>query len=285
VAPNTPTCGPYAEDATYHTAAGQTIEGTRGPFGPNFSNNAYQSSVGNSNYNSLQANLQHTGRRLDLMFSYTYSKSIDQGSSISDVSDPFNHSRMRSLSAWDLKHNIVATYTYHLPLEMISKRGRALTEGWAISGITRMSTGFPVTISADGDNSLQGSVPNGVNNHSLDLPDRLVGDLNLNQNPRNGLSYFDVSRFTLNALGTPGSASRRSFYGPGQLNFDMALLRSFRVSETKALQFRLETFNTFNHTQFFGPSAVNGDYSSDLFGHVVKTAPPRRSQVALKFTF
>ena len=285
VAPNTPTCGPFAEDATYHTADGRTIQGTRGPFGSNFSNNAYQSSVGNSNYNSLQANLRHSGNRLDLMFSYTYSKSIDQGSSISDISDPFNHSRLRALSAWDLKHNVVATYTYHLPLELVSMRGRALTEGWAISGITRISTGFPVSLGADGDNSLQGSVPNGVNNHSLDLPDRLAGDLNLNKDPRNGLPYFDTTRFVENALGTPGSANRRTFYGPGEINFDMALLRSFRVSETKALQFRFETFNTFNHTQFFGPSAVNGDSSSDLFGHLVKTAPPRRSQIALKFTF
>ncbi len=65
----------------------------------------------------------------------------------------------------------------------------------------------------------------------------------------------------------------------------MALLRNFKITETSSLQFRFETFNTFNHTQFFGPSAVNGDFSSDLFGHVVKTAPPRRSQVALKFTF
>lgn len=285
VAPNTPTCGPYSEDATYHTADGRTIEGTRGPFGPNFSNNAYQSSTGNSNYNSFQANLQRSSTRLDMMISYTYSKSIDQGSSISDVSDPFNHSRLRGLSAWDLKHNIVATYTYHLPLEAISRRGQAVTKGWAISGITRVSTGFPVTISADGDNSLQGSVPNGVNNHSLDLPDRLLGDLAINKDPRNALPYFDTSRFALNALGSPGSASRRSFYGPGQLNFDMALLRTFAISENKSLQFRFETFNTFNHTQFFGPSAVNGDHSSDLFGHVVKTAPPRRSQVALKFTF
>ncbi len=65
----------------------------------------------------------------------------------------------------------------------------------------------------------------------------------------------------------------------------MALLRSFRITDPSSLQFRFETFNTFNYTQFFAPSAVNGDFSSDLFGHVVKTAPPRRSQGPLKFTF
>jgi hypothetical protein len=86
-------------------------------------------------------------------------------------------------------------------------------------------------------------------------------------------------------MGTPGTASRRSFYGPGAVNFDLALLKSFRISESKALQFRLETFNTFNHTQFFGPAAVNGDFSSDLFGQVVKASSPRLIQAALKYTF
>ena len=285
VAPGSPTCGPYAEDATYITAAGKILNGTRGPLGSNFSNNDYQGSFGNSSYNSFQASLRHSGKRLDLILAYTYSKSIDQASSISDPVNPFNYRLTRALSAWDLTHNFVATYQYQLPLERLSHRARFLTEGWAISGITRASTGFPVTISSDADNSLMGSVPNGVNNHSLDLPDYTPGPLKLNHDPRNGMSYFDSSLFSQNALGTPGSASRRSFHGPGTLNFDLALLRSFRLSESKALQFRLETFNTFNHAQFFGPVAVNGDIDSDLFGRVVKAAPPRLMQVALKFTF
>jgi hypothetical protein len=69
------------------------------------------------------------------------------------------------------------------------------------------------------------------------------------------------------------------------LNLDVALLKSFRLSESKALQFRLESFNTFNHTQFFGPAAVNGDSDSAQFGQVVKAAPPRLVQAALRFTF
>jgi hypothetical protein len=124
-----------------------------------------------------------------------------------------------------------------------------------------------------------------VNNHSLDLPDYTPGDLRLNGNPRNGQEYFNTSLFTPNALGTPGAASRRSFYGPGTLNFDLALLRNFALREAKTLQFRLETFNTFNHTQFFGPAAVNGDFGTGTFGQVVKAAPPRLVQLALKFTF
>jgi hypothetical protein len=285
VAPGTATCGPYAEDATYVTAAGQVIHGTRGPLGSNFANDDFQGSFGNSSYNSLQVSMRHSGRRIDLMLAYTFSKSLDEASSISDPVNPFNYQLTRALSAWDLTHNLVATYQYRMPLDLLSDRARFLTQGWAISGITRASSGFPVTLSSDGDNSLMGSVPNGVNNHSLDLPDYTPGLLNLNHDPRNGLAYFNTALFGPNALGTPGDASRRSFHGPGMLNSDLALLRTFTLAERKALQFRLETFNTFNHTQFFGPVAVDGDVDSGLFGQVVKSAPPRLVQAALKFTF
>jgi hypothetical protein len=280
-----PGCGPFAEDATYVSASGQVFNGTRGPLGPNYHNDDYDASIGNSNYNSFQASLRHSGKQLDLMLAYTFSKSIDQSSSISDPINPFNFSATRALSAWDLRHNLVATYQYQLPLQRFFGRAKGIAEGWAISGIARASSGFPVTIHADGDNSLMGSIPNGVNNHSLDLPDFTPGNLNLNSNPRNGRPYFNTSLFSPNALGTPGTASRRSFYGPGMLNFDLALLRTFRITESKSLQFRLESFNTFNHAQFFGAAAVDGGIDDNLFGQVVKAAPPRLMQMALKFTF
>jgi len=284
VKPGTPTCGPFGEDQTYTTANGQTINGTRGPLGPNFANDDYDATVGNSNYNSFQATLRKSGRSLSFLIGYTYSKSIDQASSISDPVNPFNFAATRALSAWDLTHNIVASYEYKLPLERITQRWKSFLQGWTISGITRISTGFPVTVSADGDNSLQGSIPNGVNNKSLDLPDFTPGPLNLNARPVDG-QYFNTSLFSPNALGTPGSASRRAFHGPGMFNTDLALVKDVRLSETKALQFRLETFNTFNHTQFFGPVAVNGDIDSNLFGQIVNAAPPRLVQLAAKFSF
>jgi hypothetical protein len=261
------------------------VNGTRGPLGSAFSNDDFEGSIGNSNYNSFQANVRHSGSRFNFQVGYTFSKSIDQGSSLADVANPFNFRATRALSAFDLKHNFVASYEYQLPLERLFRRSNIFDRGWSISGITRISSGFPVTLSTDGDNSLTGSIPNGVNNHSLDLPDIAPGSLNLNHNPRNHLEYFNTSLFQDNALGTTGNASRRFFYGPGMFNFDLALLKSFRLSESKSLQFRLETFNTFNHTQFFGPAAVNGDRDSNLFGQVVKAAPPRLMQVALKYMF
>ena len=261
------------------------MRGTRGPLGSAFSNDDYEGSIANSNYNSFQASLRHSGKSLDLMVGYTYSKSIDQASSLADILDPFNFNATRGISAFDLKHDLVATFESQLPLERLSSRVRALTQGWAVSAIVRASSGFPVTISTDLDNSLMGSLPNGVNNHSLDLPDFTPSRLDLNGNPRNGLSYFNSSLFSAPALGSFGNSRRRFFYGPGIFNTDLALLRSFELSESKALQFRLEAFNVFNHAQFFGPAAVNGDFSSTLFGRVVRAAPPRLMQVALKFTF
>jgi len=286
VAPGTATCGPFAEDATYITAAGKTIQGTRGPFGgPNFSNNAWEASIGNSSYHSFQANFRHSLNRLTFQVGYTFSKSMDQGSSLADIADPFNFKATRALSSFDLRHNLVASYEYQLPFEGLFRRSNMLTRGWSLSGITRISSGFPVTLSADGDNSLMGSIPNGINNHSLDLPDFIPGPLNINHNPRSNLMYFDTSRFTPNALGTPGDASRRFFHGPGMFNFDVALSKIFKLSESKEFQFRLETFNTFNHSQFFGPAAVKGDIDSPLFGEIVQAASPRLVQLALKFAF
>jgi hypothetical protein len=131
--------------------------------------------------------LRHTGQHLDVMIAYAFSKSLDQASSISDAVDPFNFRLTRALSAWDLTHNCVARYQHQLPLDRFSAHAKSLTRGWTISGITRASTGFPVDISSGGDNSLTGSLPNGVNNHSLDRPDYTPGPLNLNHDPRNGL--------------------------------------------------------------------------------------------------
>jgi len=285
VAPGSTTCGPFGEDTQYITATGRVIQGTRVGLGPAFSNDDYDASIANSNYNAFEVTLRHSGRDLNFLIGYTLSKSIDQASSLSDPGNPYNFSATRALSAFDITHNLVASYQYQLPFERYVRHIKGLTGGWSISGITRVSSGFPVTFKSEGDNSLIGSIPNGVNNYSLDLPDYNGLPLNLNGNPRNGLPYFNVAAFSENALGTPGNASRRSFFGPGMFNFDLALLKSINFSESKVLQFRLETFNTFNHTQFFGPAAVNGNIDSPLFGQVVQAASPRLMQAALKFTF
>jgi hypothetical protein len=149
-----------------------------------------------------------------------------------------------------------------------------------------LSTGFPVTLVNNGDNSLIGSNPNGVNNSSVDEPDYSGGALHLNPNPRKkGNNYFDAAAFTMNTLGEPGTSKRRFFYGPGADNFDMALAKKLPILDSKSLLFRLEGFNVFNHTQFNGPSSVDGNIGSSTFGNAISAAPARVLQGAIKFSF
>jgi hypothetical protein len=278
-------CGPFGEDSQYITATGKVYNGTRGPLGSNFGSNANQATAGNSNYNSLQLTLHHTGKRLDVLAGYTFSKSFDQSSNVGEEVNPLDPSLSKALSAFDVKHNFVVSYNYQLPVEALLRASNRWTEGWELSGITRFSSGLPVTLVNFGDNSLLGSEPNGINNFGVDEPDFTPGPLDLNHDPRNGQHYFNNSQFSLNALGTPGSAKRRFFHGPGMGNFDMALLKNVRLTEAKSLQFRLEGFNVFNHAQFFGPQAVDGNIDSSTFGQVVNAAPPRLVQLGAKFLF
>ncbi len=285
LAPGSPTCGPFGESNVYTTAANQTIYGTRAPLGSNFGSDTDQATIGNSNYNSLQLNLRHQGDRWQLLAGYTYSKSLDQSSNLGEEVNPINPGLSRALSAFDVRHNFVISYDYQLPLERLSHADSRWTKDWQLSGITRFSTGFPVTLYNYGDNSLLGTEPNGVNNFGVDEPQYTAGLLQLNHNPRNGAPYFNTALFSLQPLGQPGNARRRFFYGPGMYNFDLALRKSVPLTESKSLEFRAEAFNVFNHAQFYGPSSVDGNISGPTFGQVVSAAPARLMQLAVKFTF
>lgn len=273
VAAGSPTCGPFAESNVFTTASGSVINGTRPTFGPNFGSVDWLTTIGNSNYNSLQLSARYVSPRLEFQAGYTWGKSLDNSSGISEQLNPNNYRATYAPSSFDLKHNFVVSYRYNLP-------GR-----WVIAGISRFATGFPVTFTNAADTSLLGTQPDGVNSFGADLPDVKPGALNLNHDPRNGLDYFNTSLYNLPALGTAGTSARRLFYGPGMANFDIALLKTVSLADAKSLQFRLETFNTFNHTQFFGPAAVNGEITSSGFGQVQSAGAPRLVQLAVRLSF
>ena len=285
VAPGSATCGPFGEDAAYNSASGKSYQGTRVGLGPNFGSTTAQKSVGNSDYNALEATLKFAaGQRATLLIGYTFSKSIDEASNLGEQTNPFNAALTRAISAFDMRHNFVATYTYALPLDRWLGRSR-LTDGWSLSGTTRFSTGFPVTLADDSDRSLLGTLGNGVNNELLDTPEVSAGPLRIDTNPRNGRPEFNTSLFAPETLGQLGNAARRFFYGPGICNFDMQVSKTVRFTESKSLDIRVEAFNVFNHAQFYGPSAVDGEINDPDFGRVVSAAAPRLVQVAAKFHF
>jgi hypothetical protein len=287
VAPGSPTCGPFGENLVYTRADGTVVNGTRNlaRFPNTIGTDAWFKNIGNSNYNALDLTLKHTSGHLTLLASYTYGKSLDQSSSLQEQVNPFNYRAERGISAYDIKQNFVLSYNYDLPVEKFLRSKNRWTDGWAISGITRFATGLPVTLASNGDNFLVYAQNNGINSVSIDLPNKAPGKLEINHNPRNGQSYFNTALFSSNPLGTQGNSARRPFYGPGVNNFDVALHKITKLTESKSLEFRFETFNTFNHAQFDGSGSVDGNINDATFGKVVKAAPPRISQAALKFLF
>jgi hypothetical protein len=284
VMPGSATCGPFGENNTYYARNGRVFQGTRGPFSSDFAGFSYQKTVGNASYHSFQTSLRYSRPQAEFLLGYTYGKSLDMGSSLAEPVHPTDARLSRALSAFDLRHNIVGSYNWRLPFDRWFGRNR-LSSGWALSGITRFSTGLPVTMYNHNDTSLLGTIPNGINSDGLDRPDYTPGDLAVNTDPRRSHDAFNTSLFAMPSLGNLGTAARRFFYGPGMVNFDMALLKTVKINERNSLDLRFEAFNAFNHAQFFGATAVNGNIGSPGFGQFVSAASPRVVQLAVKYSF
>jgi hypothetical protein len=271
-------CGPFNEQAA------------RTRFGSAFGSVELQRTIANANYNALEATVNHRSHGLEMLASYTWSKSIDQSAGLPEPVNPIDPSLSRGLSAFDMRQNLVASFHYELPA--IRSNGpvnkallHAMASQWAVAGIARFTSGLPVTLLNNNDTSLLGAIPNGINNNGVDTPDWSGKSLSLHTNPRGGVDVFDASQLTLPALGTMGSARRRFFSGPGMENLDAVVSRSFLVKDNRSLEFRAEAFNLLNHAQFFGASSVEGNISSGSFGQAVNAMPPRLMQLAMRFQF
>jgi hypothetical protein len=276
-----PTCGPYGEQQTYTLPNGQQVFGTRTALGPAFgADNSFTANIANSNFASFQTSLERKAGDATYLIAYTYSKAIDDSSAFNDWVNFTNYRLSRSLSDFDIRSNFVASYSLAIPFGRFVKAApRRLTQGWQISGITRLSTGFPVGLSQGaGDNSLTGS-PN------TDTPN-LIGPV-ITQNPHNPgpngpNTFFLPGAFASESLGSFGTSSRRFFSGPGIANWDVSLQKTTTIRESMSVELRAEFFNVFNHTQFGAP---NGNYSSSTFGVVTTARDPRIGQMSLKFVF
>lgn len=283
------TCGPFGENGVYYPITGGVITTTRAPYSDAFGSNGYMATMANSNYNALEVSVHRNIGRLQFLAGYTWSKSLDNASGDGlgqgDNINPIDPKISKALSAWDSTNNFVISYSYEVPFEKLWHANR-LTRGWTVSGITQFATGFPVYILESDDNSLLGTFGTGQGN-SIDEPNRLPGSLNITNpregNPSTGANpYFNTSLFTKEAIGQLGNANRRFFHGPGICNFDMALIKNVRLTESTTLEFRGEFFNIFNHAQFYNPT---GDILSSSFGFVTSARDPRIGQVGIKLLF
>jgi hypothetical protein len=293
-------CGPGLENAVYQLPGGSFQPGTRlnfpGVIDPTLGaivpigNDSYFITAGKSSYNSAQVNFRHTAGRLQMLLGYTYSKSLDNASGYGEQMNPINPNISRGLSAFDSTHNFVVSYNYTLPFDRFGGPKR-LTNGWSLSGITKFSTGLPITLVETDDHSLLGTSFGGPIPLAVDTPDQTAALHTFDPRHQqvfagynNGLPahyFFDPTSFQSSAIGLEGNARRRFFHGPGFNNWDAALQKNTTLSERVNLQFRAELFNVFNHTQFIGPSGI----LSGPFGQVNQAAPPRLGQLSLKLNF
>ena len=245
-----------------------------------------QDTIGNSNYNSLQASVEKRfSHGLQFQAAYTWSKSFDYGSSFEDILDPLDFAQSYSLSQFDARNRFVFSYDWQLPVPKLDGVPGKVANGWSLSGIITFQSGFPIRITDSADNELQNSfdflTPGEPN---------LVGKFR-RLDPRGpGNFAFDPTAFAdPGAVGIIGSAPRTMCCGPGINNFDVAFLKDTAVSDKTRLQFRAEFFNLFNHAQFVNPAPIGGvasaDFNSGAFGTVVRARDPRLIQFALKFIF
>jgi hypothetical protein len=296
LAPGSTPCGPYGEDNVYTLANGQTVNGTRPTFGINFGSNPYMKTAVSSSFNSLQVSLQHNEKYANFLLGYTWEKSIDNGSTTFDATNPYNPGLSRSLSIFNVPQDLVASYTVQLPFNNLMSKGPwadRIAAGWALSGISTFASGQPIQISETDDNSLTGTFADTVDEPSYA---NNGSPLRINRNPRTGQPYFNPNYFVEEPLGQVGNSMRRFFSGPGILNSDLALLKDTKLAESRSIQFRAEAFNIFNHTQFNNPSGnfnntgtgqtgFNGLGFYGGFGYVTSAQNPRIMQVALKVQF
>jgi hypothetical protein len=210
---------------------------------------------------------------------------MDNASGLQDSTYPFDPRLSIGLCNFDLTHHFVFSYNWLLPFDKFAVdgwRGR-LIHGWSLSGITTFSTGLPITLSENDDNSLIGA-----NAAPVDVPNFSGGKVLADTNPRDGQQYFNTALFSEEQPGQFGNSRRRFFHGPGINNFDAALLKTTKMTESKEIQFRFEAFNLFNHAQFTSPNGLINSLppsQGGTFGLVTSARAARIMQAGLKFLF
>jgi carboxypeptidase family protein len=248
-----------------------------------------EDTVAKSNYNSLQALFEKRfSHGLQFQASYTWSKTMDNASSFEDALNPFNFNATYGLSKYDARHRFVFNFVWDLPVPKYSGFKGKLLDGWEISGIETLQSGFPIRITSQADNELLDST---FDFEAVGEPN-LVTPFHTQDIRKNGGLAFNPALFDNNIqsaadptgvpLGTIGNAPRSICCGPGIYNTDMSFNKSTQLGERLRMEFRADIFNIWNHAQF---TSVDGNIGDTTFGQVLHVRDPRLVQFALKFHF
>jgi hypothetical protein len=211
----------------------------------------------NSSYHALQVAGRKSIGALNLTLAYTYSHSIDDSSDRYDGSfvNSYNLAQTRASSTYDQRHMLNIAWVYDLPFFKKTGLRHTLLGGWEWSGIETFYTGTPFSVTdgtSYGDNA---GVGNGVGTGSF--ADRIGNpraDIPTQSNSTTYSEfYYNPGAYALPTGLTFGNSGRDSLPSAPRLNFDMGIFKHFAIKESTAFEFRVEAFNVFNHTQWWGP--------------------------------
>ncbi|MBI3473799.1 MAG: carboxypeptidase regulatory-like domain-containing protein [Candidatus Solibacter usitatus] len=239
-----------------------------------------------SSYNALQARItRRFATGLTGNFNYTWSKAMSEvdgdGTSIGYYKD---RHREYGLAGYDRKAIATIDFVYELPkAKSAGALVKGLLNGWQANGIVRFWSGPPAGVSANGN---LGTLGGGQRANYLGT--------DLYPSERTRRNYFNVFAFGRPTDGDLGNTGRTVLRLPGINQWDISFFKNTRLNERMNVQFRVETFNTFNHTQWAGvntglslpnPNSVVTESTRGSFGEVNSTRDPRTLQLGLKFLF
>jgi hypothetical protein len=258
---------------------------------PNFATYIDSDWSGNSSYNSFNVKLERRTSTMVFTTVYTWAKSIDNKSAAAGIGNDVagwqgfldNHDvrRDRGRSEFDVDHRLVSSFVYQIPVGRGMKYGSqmnrladAVVGGWQVNGIVTMQSGFPMTIAAADVGGLNDTF--GTNRADI------VGDPYPSGFKKSIAQWFNTAAFAQPAAGFLGNSGRGILRLPGINNWDTGLFKNFRVTELIGVQFRFESFNAWNHTQWGGPVRSVAD---PRFGQILSTRAARINQLGLKVVF
>jgi hypothetical protein len=263
--------------------------------------------VGASNYNSLQATVRKQfSRGFMVQAAYTWSKNLTNlANNQANSNNADDMWQQWGPSQFSRPQRFVANYSYDLPSPAHTRIVEKVLGGWNLSGVTVVQGGTPMTIADPTAGTIYGTAGSAFTGFgraqmcpgmtykdvatSGGIEQRLGG-------ASGGPGYFNKSAFCAPAAignGTDyGNSGIGIIQGPGQFNWDMALLKRISIKENHSVQFRTEFFNAFNHSQFSNPNYNTGatyalpNVRSGTFGQITSTSVnPRVIQFALKYSF
>jgi hypothetical protein len=231
-----------------------------------------------SAYNALQTKIEKRyANGLTFIASYAYSKTISLGDT-AGVQNQLDWLADKADSSQDMRQHFVGSAVYQLPFGQGRQFGahwNRLTNdvlgGWSFAPIVTVSTGLPLNITVNGNPSNTGS--------GVDRPN-VVGNPQL-ANPTVA-EWFNTAAFAANAPYTYGDAGRNVIRAPGLVNLDLALHKSFRITERVSAQIRVESFNATNTPALGAPNTVLGNA---LFGQITSAGSARDNQLGVKVVF